>query len=63
MNTKWHINIDRDSMKKRTTVILTNKQLQKLKTQVEETGNSRNSIVRTAINEYFQKKINKNFGG
>ena len=46
-----------------TTVVLTKKQLKKLNKQSEETGNSRNSIIRTAINEYFQKETNRNFGG
>ncbi len=45
------------------TVVLIEKQIKKLKKHSEETGNSRNSIIRTAINEYFQKNPYKNLRG
>lgn len=38
-----------------TTIILTQEQFDELNQYSKETGNSRNSIVRTAIIEYFSK--------
>lgn len=45
-----------------TTMVVTEKQKKKLKKRSEETGNSRNSIVRTAINEYFQRRTHEKIG-
>ncbi len=42
--------------------ILSEKQLEKLNKRSEETGNSRNSIIRTAVNEYFHRREHKKLG-
>ena len=45
-----------------TSIILTKTHMKKLKKRSEETGNSRNSIIRTAINEYFQRRAHEQVG-
>lgn len=48
--------------KKPTTILLTHLQLSKLREESEKTGNSQNSIVRTALENYFQSKMRPYFG-
>jgi predicted DNA-binding protein len=42
-------------MKKTITLLLTDEQYNKIQRKKQETGNSQNSIVRTALNKYLQE--------